>query len=587
MKPTEQELAELAARVAHLEAQMARLLPAPTPAGFPSQQPLPAAEPPAPMAAEPPVLQPVFAPEPAPEPAKTREIPSVVWVAGAGAVIFLLGVIYFLTVSIQRGWISPWVRVLGGVATGAGLGWAAARLVRSGTRSAGVALLAAGLGTWTFAFYYGAQMAHLFPVGLGFAGTVVATLVAGALAARWRDDGALAVGVATGLIAPLAFSSGTGSLTLLLVYLLLIMGAQLTVLYVSRTGGDWLWSRLVSVLGFWAVFFLVSDGGRRVQFAEIQLGLVALLGGAMLVLAWLPRHPEAPSGPAVMTILSQMAVAGAGWSVWSGAGLPHKEFSVWLLGLAAVNLLLVGAARKRVGDQRHDFPLLLVTAGLLLLSVPVALDHEWVIAAWSVMVLTFAAAAWAGARSGRPEAGALQIVTALAATLATVGWMFTVFDQPTSGAAVFNREFVSGVSLALSWSLLSQIPGPFRMVSFCVMQFVAVNNVAWELARCVPPVEVGGLRLALGQLLATLVYAVTGAAAWFRGVARRSDSGLAAAARMCGYAWLGWATLKLLVRDLAGTELLFRALAALGVGAVFLGTALLASRRANRDGSER
>ena len=404
----------------------------------------------------------MYAPEPPPLPAgkPDRAIPSAVWIAGAGAVIFLIGVIYFLTVSIQRGWISPWTRVVGGAVTGAAIGFGAARLLRGPARSLGVALLATGLGTWTFAFYYGAQLAHLFPVAVGFGGAVAATLLAGALAARVRSDGAFAVGLATGLAAPLAFSSGRGSLTLLLVYLLLLTAAQLATVYLTRTGATWWRSRLVGAGGGWLVFFMVAGSGRIIWDADTQLALVALLGLAVLVVAWLPRHPEEPAWPDLMTLGNEVAVAIAGGYLWMHSGYADKSFSGWLLGLAVANLVLVRPVRSRAGDRHHDPLLLLLAVAFTLLAVAVALDREWMILVWSVLAVALAAMAWENSRAGRPMTGLLQLLASLTTALTTLAWILPAFFHSGGDPLVLNRVFVTGALLAVAWGLLSRTSGP-------------------------------------------------------------------------------------------------------------------------------
>ena len=115
MPPTDAEFEELRSRVERLERQVAELT-----------QPVP-----------PPVLPPVLKPAPQPPPAvqaKPRQpISSTAWIAGIGAVIFLIGAIYGLTVAIQRGWMSPSVRVGLGLIVGAILG--ASVLRHKATRS--------------------------------------------------------------------------------------------------------------------------------------------------------------------------------------------------------------------------------------------------------------------------------------------------------------------------------------------------------------------------------------------------------------------------------------------------------------------
>ena len=67
---------------------------------------------------------------------------------------------------------------------------------------------------------------------------------------------------------------------------------------------------------------------------------------------------------------------------------------------------------------------------------------------------------------------------------------------------------------------------------------------------------------------------------WSRSAARL---GLAIA----GYSWLGIASFKLIVADLAGATTPLRALAFLGVGAIFLAAALVANHaRQQRKESE-
>jgi uncharacterized membrane protein len=115
------------------------------------------------------------------------------------------------------------------------------------------------------------------------------------------------------------------------------------------------------------------------------------------------------------------------------------------------------------------------------------------------------------------------------------------------------------------------------------MQAVAVNAVAWELSRAIGPVTGDEVTLPLGALLATLTYAASGAALWLRGVLYEGDPGRARALRLAGYGWLAVAAVKLLGFDLGNRDLLFRAVAALGVGAVFIGAALWADRHRARD----
>ena len=578
MNSSEAEIAELRARVARLESRMEQLSLA---VGSSS-----AATPVPPLLSSRPVQGQTAAP--APQPDRTGESRPTVWIAGAGAVIFLIGVIYGLTVSIQRGWISPPVRVLAGIGTGAVLGIVAARLLLGTSKSLGVALLAAATGTWTFALYYGAQEAHLFALTLGFGGAALATLLAGALGAKARSDGALAVALATGLAAPLAFSDGSGRLPVLLAYLLVLVGTHLAANYLTGSGGQWRWSRVIGVAGTcWLAMTAAASAGARGD-PEYNLVLAGALGLILLVLAWLPRHPERPWLPGAATVTIQLALGLIWWNIWRRARFDRESFSLLLAGLAAVSLTLVPPARRRVGSGTHDLPLFLLTAGFTLVAMAMAFEWRWVVVAWGTFAALTAWATRSSANAGRDNTLPLQFTAGLAATAASAVWLGLAWSQGRTDLIFLNRVFLGGVLAAAAWAQLVASPGSLRPVSFVVLQLVAVNVLARELARAVPSVQIGDLNLAVGALLATLVYATAGAGQWLRGINRQTDGEGEKALRLAGYGWLGAAAGKLLLYDLGGTDLLFRAVAALGVGAIFIGAALWANhQRVSRPAAER
>ncbi|HEX9082100.1 MAG TPA: hypothetical protein VF768_07465, partial [Holophagaceae bacterium] len=127
---------DLAARLARLEAQVAWLLErvqgaAPRPVPTPVPPPLPA--PPSPRG-----------PMPGLQPASRQRLSPVVWMAGMGSSLFLLGALFFFRWAVQRGWMGPELRFLLGLVAGLALAGFAGRLVLGESRRLGVALLLAG-----------------------------------------------------------------------------------------------------------------------------------------------------------------------------------------------------------------------------------------------------------------------------------------------------------------------------------------------------------------------------------------------------------------------------------------------------------
>jgi hypothetical protein len=571
MNSIEAEVAELRSRVARLEAQLAALTRSSAP---PPTAPVERA----PVGDAPPVIAPAQPRAPlAPAPgfgARMSEVPSTVWIAGVGAVIFLIGIIYGLTVSIQRGVITEPMRVGAGLAFGVLAGAVATRLLLAGRRALGVTLLAVGVGAWTFALYFGARSVELFPVGLGFAGAALATAMAGWLAARVRSDGALAVALATGLAAPLAFSSGQGTLAALLAYFAALSGAQLAVHYLTGTGVEWKLSRALGLAGVWLVALASSPAAR---LGAPELAVLATWGLAALgvLLAWLPRHPERPAEFAGASVLVLVAAAFGTWIIWGRAHWEREYFAAVLgaLGVVSLGLRRLGRTRDGAGE-----PFLLAALGFVFLAVPVAWEWRWVTLGWGVGALLLAEGA---RRFESPGEGRL----ALAATIATVAGSAVWFVQAvfqTKGDRIFlNPVFAGAVLSAAAWTTLVR-NGVGRGLAFAAAQAVAVNALAWELARAVPSVSGAQATLPLGALLATLVYASAGAAQWLRGVLYEAELAQAKALRLAGYAWLGVAAVKLLGYDLENRDLLFRAVAALIVGAIFIGAAFWADRVKSR-----
>jgi uncharacterized membrane protein len=75
----------------------------------------------------------------------------------------------------------------------------------------------------------------------------------------------------------------------------------------------------------------------------------------------------------------------------------------------------------------------------------------------------------------------------------------------------------------------------------------------------------------------TLVWALSGAWQWMRGLGLRDEA--RRALMIAGYAWMGIASFKLIAADLDQADTPLRALAFLGVGAIGMAAAILANRK--------
>lgn len=537
----------------------------------------------------------------APRPAASKPINPIIWIATAGSILFLIGAAFFLHWSIQRGWLGPELRFLMGLVGGGAISALAARTMLKDNARLGIALLLAGLGTLIFTFRWGAFEYHFFPPAFGFVATLTCVLLAGGLSARIKSGGALSVALIAGFLAPLIFSTGNHHEVVLAVYLTVLMGGCLAIPYVSGVGGRWMGSRWLALTGTWALMAGACLNARSSD-APALLALLAfhlLLSGLWI---WLPRQGERPSSPITLWALAQITCTALVAYLWRQElhWMP-EALSVPILGLAALNLALVKPVRARLDNRQADFGLLALSAAYLALAVPVALDWRWVGPLWGVFALGMAWAAGHLENNGDWEQEdiralrRLAVGLALAATLrwlthGTSCWDFSrgpVLDLPYGFpdaypstyypskswlTPFFNTRFAEGALSAAAWALLIRAGGAFRTLGALGLQLVGGITLSLELAHLTRHLG-GSFRTA--SIVLTLTWAILGASQWLLGLKR---SEYAKALMAAGYTWLGLASVKLIFIDLAHSNTPVKALAFLGVGAIFLTAALVGNK---------
>jgi hypothetical protein len=571
---------ELERRVAKLEAQVDWLL---TQQQHPSRTPaVDPVVPPRPRVPTPP------RPAPPPRPPAAPFNPTV-WVAGAGAALFLVGVIFFLVWSIQQGWLGPEMRLLLGLGAGVVLTGIAAALILGRGRALGVAVLLAGLGTLQFTFRAGALNYHFFPPALGFAAAAIATLFAGGLAARAKSGGALGMALVSGFLAPIVFSEGGHHEVALALYLAALMVSATIVPYVSGEGARWGGSRWFAVFGTWVLLAVAASSARAedAPLVFLLLGVHLLLTGLWI---WLPGTADKPATPTLLWILVSFAATSLGAVLWHTLDWPTEWYAGPVLVVAALNLALVPAMRWRLGSRQADLGLLVLAVGHLACAIPIALAWRWVGPLWALLALGLAAVSRT-AEDGpyAAEGAALRKLAFAMAAAASVRWMIHGIDfwwtSPTR-IPFANAVFFEGAVTALAWLLLAprgRVGGGLALVG---AELVGNLTLAFECGYAVWFL-LGGTSADWSSYRApsiaiTLVFALSGALQWLFGV-RRVENRIPLLA--AGYVWLAIASVKLVVADLSTASTPLRALAFLGVGGIFIVAALVGHRLRPQEGA--
>src|SRR5829696_2415475 len=186
------------------------------------------------------------------------------WVARAGVVLLLVGVSFLLRMGVEQGWLTPAVRVAGGVAIGFAL--SAFGLLARTSRPAYSQLLVGG---GVVAFYLSAFGAwsvwQLVPYEAAVAFCVLTTAFAFAAAVRLNAEWLALLGVMGGYATPFMLLSPDSNVPALVAYSLLLLGGYLMV-YILR---GWRSVYGTAIFGLWAIL-TVSDLGRRTYTTSIE-----------------------------------------------------------------------------------------------------------------------------------------------------------------------------------------------------------------------------------------------------------------------------------------------------------------------------
>ena len=315
------------------------------------------------------------------------------WVARAGVVLLLVGVSFLLRMGVEQGWLTPAVRVAGGVAIGVAL--SAFGLLARTSRPAYSQLLVGG---GVVAFYLSAFGAwsvwQLVPYEAAFAFCVLTTAFAFVAAVRLNAEWLALLGVVGGYATPFMLLSPDSNVPALVAYSLLLLGGYLMV-YVLRG-----WRPLygTAIFGIWAIL-AVSDLGARTYTTSIEGVLPtdaawSVSTGALV--AWLTilfltsarrylladarasvSSENGRSGSGVLTEAAATSVAPLvallfAWSAWSSDNLSGVHLASLAVAMALVHLAayaivankaihlpsssVAGASRGRQGNGGRQAP---------------------------------------------------------------------------------------------------------------------------------------------------------------------------------------------------------------------------------------
>jgi uncharacterized membrane protein len=438
-QPGAEDAAELAARVAALEAQVAELQRLAAVAALPSRAWSPRRATSAPVGPPPP-----HSAKPAGR-SLENDIGSKV-LSKVAVLLLLVGTAWFLKWAFDNRWIGASGRVLIGLAAGAGIIVWSERFRRTGTPSFSYALKAVGSGVLYLSLWASFQLYHLVPAPVALA-AMIAVTAWNAVLALTQDSRLLAAYALLGAYAtPMLLATGGNHEIFLFTYLASIAVAVAALLRVKP------WNLLLlAPVPVTSVFFIVwwvafSSGATYGLTALLALLLWAvfaatpLLAGAMEGVIVAVLQPVAAATFVALTLYSVLVDSG------------HRAAEPWVaLGLAAVYLAASRLRRPSLLSAMH----LSLAISFITVAIPLKLTGHGITAGWlaEALVVLYMAATLQMETRARV---ALQCLGLVAILLGTAGALLGPLILSSQGPAFANRAFATdaGACVALVVALI-------------------------------------------------------------------------------------------------------------------------------------
>lgn len=410
------------------------------------------------------------------------------------ALVILMGVGAVIKMAVEKGLLTPQVRVLAGVVVAVLLAVAGMVFRRRGEVRYGGVLLALALAVIDLVAWGAGPRFHLVPVAGALSVVDLAAIALAALALADQSEFLFAVSVAGALSAPFVTSDGRGTALSLLLYGGIVLGSSL------RAARDPAWARAFAVLVLGALVYALAAAALPVSASWYGPYLVALFGGACAAAGLLFGEHE-----------------------WKGE-LPRAYLGVTVVGV------MVG------WDPLHNRPLaptLLVCIALAGVTYAALLVRRARVRYWTVsavlLPLVSLGLAYAGAGSGAREAA----VFALWTVFSLVAWRVerAASNDGRSGAHLLGSAILG--SLAVTAGLWGT---PLAFVGGLAAWGVAIAALSGRERSLLP---LGGICLAVGAAAISAVDQLASRSAYsFTPFTTRSSlSALAAALGIGAASW--------------------------------------------------
>lgn len=476
--------------------------------------------------------------------------------AWVGGLAILVGVIFFLAIAVDRGWIGVEARVaLAFLGSTALLAVGLVLYERRDQTDAAVAAVAAALAALFASLAYGSGVQDVVAneAGLLVAGLIGA--VGAAIAVRWQSQLVAALGLLGALTSPVLV--GGDASTAALAFMVIALTATVAVL---------LWQRW----GWLAIGAFVVSAPQLALWAFDRDDLTLPL--AMLLLYWLLfvvagigyelRVPvsDLRASSASVLLVNAAFTAGFGWVLIDDRG-SSTGGTAWILALTVAHVLLGGFGFRQRMSPEIAALLVAVGVGLSGVTLALALDGPALVVGWSAEA---AILAWVASRTGERRALVFSGAFLGLAALHTLG-----VEAPPESLLDGVPDLGEATVAVLAVGASALVCGVLVDHPQLRMSLVGVAAVAFVYAASLLIVDViQGDEIERSQTAQVALSAFWGAVALVAivvGLVRDIRE-----VRLAGLGLLGIGVAKVFVHDLSELDQLYRVLSFIAVGLVLL-----------------
>ena len=473
-----------------------------------------------------------------------------------GGLTIFIGVILFLAIAIDRGWIGVEARVaLAFAGSTALLAIGLFLYERRGQTDAAVAAVATALASLYGSLTYATAVQNVIGESVGL---LVAALIgaSGALiAVRWRSQVVAALGMLGALAAPVLVQSGTSSLAL--AFTAFALAGTVAVLVWQRWGWLAIGAFVLTApqLAFWAD----DRDGLLLPLLVLSLYWCAFVVAAIGYELRVPTSKLRVSSTSVLLLNAAFAAALGGGLIEDRGSL--QGVTAWVLALTVAHILLGAFGfRQRMSAEIAGL-LVAIGVGLSGITLALALNGPVLVVGWSAEAVILA---WVAKRTGEARALVFSVAFLMLAAVHTL-----VDEAPPAalldGVGDLGQALVATVAVGVA-ALLAGLLVERRDVSVLLRAAAAVSFVYAASLGIVDLVQGDDVeRSQTAQVVLSAFWASVGLVAIVVGLVRDVRE-----IRYGGLVLLGLGVAKLFLYDLSELDQLYRVLSFIAVGLLLL-----------------